>query len=70
MLLGDDILVWMVLAFGGALAAGNAFALVRPPKKAAGGDDMLDRPPLARTAVMILVGTVAAIWAVASLASG
>ena len=69
--LGDDILRWLVLALGGALAVGNILALVRPRPpggKDRGGD--LPRPPLARSVVMIAVGTVAAVWALASLIAG
>ena len=65
MLLGDDLLVWLLLAFGGAMVAGSALALVRPPAKP--GDDDLPRPPLARSIGMIVVGAIAAIWALASL---
>ncbi|MEI7888439.1 MAG: hypothetical protein WCJ04_13705, partial [Actinomycetes bacterium] len=31
LLLGDDFLPWIVLAFGAAMVAGNVFALIRPP---------------------------------------
>jgi hypothetical protein len=65
MFLGEDILAWLVLAVGGALAAGNAFALVRPPAERDEGD--LERAPVARSIVMIVVGTVASVWALASL---
>jgi hypothetical protein len=67
MFLGEDILPWMVLAIGGALAVGTVLALVRPPKEHENGD--LVRPPLARSVVMIAVGAVAAIWGIASLVS-
>lgn len=30
---GPDLLVWLLLAFGGALFIGNVMALVRPPDK-------------------------------------
>jgi hypothetical protein len=56
-----------VLAIGGALAVGTVLALVRPPKEHENGD--LVRPPLARSVVMIAVGSVAAIWGIASLVS-
>ena len=65
MFLGEDILPWLVLAIGGALAVGNVLALVRPQRKSAEGD--LARPPLARSVVMIALGSVAAIWGLASL---
>jgi hypothetical protein len=67
MFLGEDILPWMVLAIGGALAIGTVFALIRPPKEHGTGD--LDRPPMARSVVMIAVGSIAAIWGIASLVS-
>jgi hypothetical protein len=66
--LGDDLLAWIVLALGAALAAGTALALLRPPEARQEGD--LDRPPLARSVVMIVLGGVAALWALASLVSG
>jgi len=67
--LGDDILRWLVLALGGAMAVGNILALTRPrPPGRAAAD--LPRPPLARSLIMIAVGTVAAIWALASLVAG
>lgn len=68
MLLGDDLLPFLVLALGAALVFGNGLALVRPPKQAKPGE--LDRAPAARSAVMIAIGLIAAIWALASLVSG
>jgi len=64
-ILGDDLLAWLTLAIGGALAVGTLLALVRPPAAPDEGD--LARPPLARSVVMIAVGLVAAIWGLASL---
>jgi hypothetical protein len=63
--LGDDLLAYLVLALGGALAVGNIMALVRPNPHQQDGD--LARAPLARTLVMAMVGALAAIWAAASL---
>ncbi len=63
--LGEDLLAYLVLALGGALAAGNALALVRPPKEGREGD--LERPPVGRSVTMLVVGLVAAIWALATL---
>lgn len=65
MFLGEDLLPWLVLAIGGALALGTILALLRPPKNPDTGD--LSRPPLARSVVMITLGSVAAIWGLASL---
>lgn len=63
--LGDDILPWLVLAIGGALAVGNGLALVRPPRQAREGE--LARAPVGRSMVMLVIGVIAALWAVASL---
>ncbi|MBW3581372.1 MAG: hypothetical protein M3N15_08725 [Actinomycetota bacterium] len=65
---GDDILAQLVLALGAAMALGSAVALVKPPRQPDEAD--LDRPPVARSLVMIAVGVVAAVWALASLTSG
>jgi hypothetical protein len=67
MFFGEDLLAWLVLAIGGALAVGTVLALVRPPKEHESGD--LNRPPMARSIVMIALGTIAAIWGLASLVS-
>ena len=68
MFLGDDLLAYLVLALGGALAVGNLLALVRPPQQRTEGD--LERAPVGRSVVMGVVGLIAAVWAIASLASG
>jgi hypothetical protein len=66
--LGDDLLPWLLLAFGGAMVAGNVMALVRPPKPPAGTlEEPPERPPVTRSVVMIVLGAVVAIWALASL---
>jgi len=63
--LGNDLLAWLLLALGGAMAVGNALALVRPPAKPRQGD--LPRAPVGRSVVMLVIGLVAAVWALASL---
>jgi len=63
--LGEDLLPWLVLAIGAALAIGTLLALIRPQRQGDQGD--LERPPLARSVVMIALGTVAAVWGLASL---
>ena len=68
MFLGEDLLAWLVLAFGGAMAVGSAMALIRPPERREEGD--LPEAPLMRSLVMIVVGALAALWALASLAAG
>jgi len=75
MFLGDNILVYTVLALGGALAVGNIAALVRPPKKDAKpslkNDEEessdLAKAPIARSLIMAVIGATAAVWAIASL---
>jgi len=68
MFLGEDILAWAVLAIGAAMAVGSGLALIRPPEQREEGD--LPKAPLGRSVLMIVVGGVAAIWALASLLSG
>ncbi len=68
MIFGENLLALLVLAIGGALAVGNLLALVRPRVPQHGDDDtVLERPPLGRSLAMIAFGTIAAIWAIASL---
>jgi hypothetical protein len=64
--LGDDLLPFLVLAFGAALVAGNIAAIVRPPATARKDGD-LERAPIARSMVMATIGLVAALWALVSL---
>jgi hypothetical protein len=63
--LGDKLLAWLVLALGAAMAFGNGLALVRPPKRTNKGD--LQRAPVGRTSLMIVVGALAAVWGLASI---
>ena len=67
--LGDDLLPFLVLAFGGALFVGNLLAVVKPPKQQL-DDTHLERAPVTRSLTFALVGLVAAIWAIASLVAG
>ena len=66
MLLGENLLPLLVLAFGAAMAVGSAVALVRPPARRR-SEGELERPPLARSLTMIAIGVVASVWALASL---
>lgn len=70
MYLGEDFLAWIVLALGAAMAVGTVFALIRPRPVGAAKEDDLARPPLVRSIVMIVAGTVAAVWSLASLLAG
>lgn len=69
MLLGENTLVLLVLALGAAMVVGNGLAIVRPPERPRKEGD-LDHAPITRSAVMIMVGLVACIWALASLLNG
>lgn len=65
---GADFLAWIVLALGGAMAAGSIAALVRPPEKRKEGD--LEAAPVARSIAMAVLGSLASIWAIATLLVG
>ena len=67
--LGEDLLAYLVLAFGGALFVGNLLAVVKPPERQL-DDTNLERAPVARSLGFAAVGLIAAIWAIASLVSG
>ena len=66
MFLGKDLLAYLVLALGGALAVGNTLAIVKPPQKAKSEGD-LEQAPVVRSIAMSVVGAIAALWALASL---
>ncbi len=69
MLLGEDTLVLLVLALGAAMLVGNVMAIVRPPERPRKDGD-LEKAPITRSVVMIVIGLIACIWALASLATG
>ncbi len=66
--LGDNLLPLLVLAIGGAMAAGNLMALIRPPEKPKDEGDM-QQAPVGRSVVYIVLGIAASIWAIASILS-
>ncbi|MEY2754770.1 MAG: hypothetical protein RJB65_1128 [Actinomycetota bacterium] len=59
MFLGKDLIVWLLLALGGAMFAGNVLALVRPPAE--------HSAPRGRTITMAVIGLVAGLSALAAL---
>lgn len=65
--LGDDLIVYLVLALGAALFAGNLAAVLKPPPAESRGEGSLEKAPVTRSLIMAGIGLVAAIWAVASL---
>lgn len=69
MLLGEDTLVLLILALGAAMFVGNGLAIIRPPERPRKDGD-LQRAPITRSVVMMLIGLTASIWAVASLLNG
>ena len=81
--LGEDLITWLILAFGGALFVGNLAAVLRPPspekrrnrqgrrrESQPDGDETLERAPVGRSLFMAGIGLIAAIWALASLITG
>jgi hypothetical protein len=65
---GPNLLQYFVLALGGALVVGNGLALIRPPQPTSKKGE-LSRPPMGRSITMIVVGLIAAVWAIATLTS-
>lgn len=68
--LGDDLIVYLVLAMGAALVVGNLAAVIRPPQRDDRAEGSLDQAPITRSLVMAGIGLVAAIWALVSLIAG
>ena len=66
LLLGDDLIVWLLLAMGGALFAGNVMALLRPPPQRRNEED-LEQAPRSRSIMMAAVGFVVALAALGAL---
>ena len=66
MFLGKDLIVWMLLALGGALFAGNVMALIRPPQVPRGEGD-LAQAPRSRSITMAAIGFVVTVAALGAL---
>lgn len=66
MFLGKDLIVWLLLALGGALFVGNVLALVRPPEAPRNEGD-LAQAPRSRSIGMAVLGFVVALACAAAL---
>ncbi|MEM9131361.1 MAG: hypothetical protein AAF962_06925 [Actinomycetota bacterium] len=64
--LGDNFLAYLTLALGAALAGGNLLALLNPRPDDSGE---MQRAPLGRSLMQITVGSLAAIWSLATIVS-
>jgi hypothetical protein len=64
---GPDILVYLVMALGGAMVVGNVAAVVKPPERSQRKDGDLEKAPVARSLAMALIGFVAVVWSLATL---
>jgi hypothetical protein len=69
MVLGEDFIVWMLLALGGAMFLGNLLAVVKP-RELRDTETDLDRAPRGRSIAMALLGLVVALAALGSLVLG
>ena len=65
MFLGENLLPLLTLAIGGALAVGTIAAFVRPREDVRDGE--LERPPIGRSVIQVVIGLAVSIWAIASL---
>ena len=69
MFLGEDLIVYLVLALGGALAVGNILALIKPPEQPKVDGDLASAPK-GRSLTMAIIGSIAALWSIVSLIQG
>ena len=69
MFLGENLIIYLVLALGGALAVGNILALVKPPEQLKEEGDLASAPK-ARSMAMAIIGLIAALWSIVSLIKG
>lgn len=67
--LGENLIVWLLLALGGALFLGNVMALARPPAVKRDEAD-LDQAPRGRSIAMAALGLVVALAALGALLRG
>ena len=68
MFLGEDLLAWLVLAFGGAMFVGNVAAVVKP-RETPREEGELTQAPKVRSVAMAMLWLAAAVWAIITLLS-
>jgi len=68
MFLGEDLLAWLLLAFGGAMFVGNLAAVFRPRESPREAGELTQAPKI-RSITMALLGLIASLWAVFTLLS-
>ena len=66
MFFGKDLIVWLLLARGGALFVGNVMAVVKPPTAPRKEGD-LQQAPRSRSLGMAAIGLVVAVAALGAL---
>ena len=66
-MLGDNFLAYLTLALGAALALGTGTALVKARVDEATGETI--KAPIGRSLIQITIGTIAAVWGLATLLS-
>ena len=64
-MLGNNFLAYMTLALGASLALGTGAALFKPRSDPKTGEVL--RAPMGRSMIQIVIGGVAAVWALATL---
>jgi predicted phage tail protein len=69
MVLGEDFVVWMLLALGAAMFLGNIMAVIKP-RQVRQADSDLDAAPRGRSIAMAVLGLVVALAALGSLIAG
>ena len=66
MFLGPDLIPFLLLALGAALVVGNGLAMIKPrlePRT----ENELSRAPVGRSLLMVAIGLIVSIWALATL---
>ena len=66
MFLGPDLIPFLLLALGAALVVGNGLAMIKPrvePRT----EHELNRAPIGRSLLMVAIGMIVSIWALATL---